>query len=98
METFKKIMAAIGGVLGFIGNFPVFLLPASLKGYRTILFNALASFVVVLQTFDIVNISESICGLFNCNPTVIQAIFALIVTTANISLRNKTDTVVTKSK
>lgn len=92
METFKKILLVISTVLGFIGKIPVYLLPKQLKGYRTILINTLATIVIFLQSFDIVNISESICSLFNCDPTNIQTIFGLLLAAVNIDLRSKTDT------
>lgn len=92
MELIKKIIVILGSILNFIGKLPAFLLPASLKGYRTELFNILAIAIGFLETFDYVGISESICGIFNCDPKSIQAIFVLLITSINIALRRKTDT------
>ena len=65
METLKKILLVISTVLGFIGkNTGLSIASKQLKGYRTILINTLATIVIFLQSFDIVNISESICSLF----------------------------------
>jgi hypothetical protein len=98
METFKKILLIIPAILGFIGKIPVFLLPPQWKGYRTIIINTFAAIALFLQSIDIINISESICNLFNCDPLLIQSLFGLLLAAVNIDLRSKTDTEVTKSK
>lgn len=98
MELFKKIILFLGNVLKFIGQFPAFLLPTSLRGYRTILINVIAAIAAILNGFDIVPISESICGLFNCNPAAIQAFFAFVLSAININLRFKTTKAVPESK
>lgn len=92
MEILKKIIVILGNILAFIGKLPAFLLPASLKGYRTELFNILAIAVGFLETFDYIGISESVCGIFNCEPNTIQALFVLLITSINIALRRKTHT------
>jgi len=92
MELIKKIIVILGSILNFVGKLPAFLLPASLKGYRTELFNILAVAIGFLETFDYIGISESICGIFNCDAKAIQAIYVLLVTTINVALRRKTDT------
>ncbi|MEP7197278.1 MAG: hypothetical protein ABI851_12220 [Saprospiraceae bacterium] len=92
MELFKKIIVILGSVLNFVGKIPAFLLPNALKGYRTELFNLLALGVAALDKFDIIGISDAICGIFNCDPKAIQMLFALIVTAGNVALRRTTDT------
>lgn len=92
METFKKIIVILGNILNFIGKIPAFLLPSSLKGYRTELFNILAVVVVTLEQFDITGITEALCSLVNCDPDAIKTVFLMLIASINVALRRKTDT------
>lgn len=92
MNTLKKVIVILGNVLNFIGKVPAFLLPSSLKGYRTELFNILAVAVVALEQFDITGLADAICGLINCDADAIKGIYVLLIAAINISLRRKTDT------
>jgi len=92
MESVKKIIVLLGNILAFIGKLPVFLLPKSLKGYRTELFNILAVVIVMLESIDITGISEGLCQLFNCDPEAIKGVFLALVAAINVALRRETTT------
>ena len=97
MEILKKIITILGNVLAFIGQVPAFLLPQSLKGYRTELFTLIGLGIAALESFDITGIADAICGIFSCNPSVIHSIYALILAAGNVALRRKTNTAAHKS-
>lgn len=92
MEQIKKIIVLLGNILAFIGKLPAWMLPKSLKGYRTELFNILAVVVVMLESVDITGISEGLCQLFSCDADVIKTTFLSLVAAVNVALRRDTDT------
>lgn len=98
LNVIKQVIIALSAVLKFIGKIPVFLLPASLKGYRTQLLNILAIIAVALEGLDITGMCEALSSVIHLDCTKIQEIFAILVASANIELRSKTDTKVFESK
>jgi len=94
MEKFlngvKVVITFIATILKFIGKVPVFLLPPSLKGYRTELFNILAVVAVSIQGLDIADLCGTVASIVHINCATVQEIFAILVATANIDLKSKT--------
>lgn len=99
MEKLFKIIETIIGVLKFI---PDFLLPRALKGWRTIVFNAVAGLLAILETLDVVEIVDKTCQFLNqfgvdgCTSEGVGAVYTSIIALMNVILRASTDTKVGK--